>query len=88
MNDNPSLRDYPLTTVAASFLAGFATGSGVSGAAVAATAALSKNPGVRRVAAVAWPLVRSKLGVQVRENVAGIAKDAFARARDAAKNSR
>lgn len=77
MSARDELRKYPLTTVGAAFLTGFATSSGLSGAAVTATVALSKNPAFRRVAMVAWPLVRANLSDHVKESATGFVKDIF-----------
>lgn len=77
MSAKDELRKYPLTTVAAAFITGFATSSGLSGAAVTAAVAVTKNPAVRRVALVAWPLVRANLSDHAKENAAGFVKDIF-----------
>lgn len=77
MSARDELRKYPLTTIGAAFLAGFATSSGLSSAAVTATVAITKNPAVRRVALVAWPLVRQNLSDHVKESATGFVKDIF-----------
>lgn len=77
MNSNDTLKSIPLTTVTTAFLAGFATGSGLSGAAVTGLGLLTKNEAVRRVAIVAWPLVRSQIGSTVKGSAKSFASDVF-----------
>lgn len=81
MNAREQLKRYPLTTITTAFAAGFATSSGLSAAAVAAAGALGKNPTVRRVALVAWPLVRANLSNHVKQSAKDFVKDAFQSAR-------
>lgn len=77
MSATEDLRKFPLTTVTVAFLTGFAASSGLTGATVAAVGAISKNPAVRRVALVAWPIVRSNLTSHARARATGFVKDVF-----------
>ncbi len=79
MKPADQLREYPLSIVAVSFLTGFAVTSGLSGVTVTALGVMSKNPTVKRVAVVAWPILRSALQEQVKNSNPGVAKSVFER---------
>lgn len=72
-----TLKSFPLTTVTSAFFAGFAAGSGMTGAAVTGMGLLTKNAAVRRVAIVAWPLVRRQLSGTMKDGASSFAKDLF-----------
>lgn len=74
------LKDYPLTTVSLAFLTGFATSSGLASAGVTALSVATRNPTVRRVAVVAWPIVRANLSNHVKDSTKSFVRDAFRRA--------
>lgn len=80
MNAREQLKNYPLTTVSVAFLAGFAASSGIAGASVTALGVVTRNPMVRRVAVVAWPIVRANLSDQMKDNAKSFVRDAFRRA--------
>lgn len=77
MSTSEQLKDYPLSILTISFLTGFATTSGLSGATVTAVGVMTKNPTVRRVAAVAWPLLRTALGDQLKDSSTGAVKNIY-----------
>lgn len=79
MNAREQLRNYPLTTVSVAFLAGFATSSGLASASVTALGVVTRNPTVRRVAVVAWPIVRANLSEHVKDSTKSFVRDAFRR---------
>lgn len=80
MNAREQLKNYPLTTVSVAFLTGFATSSGLAGASVSALGVVTRNPTVRRVAVVAWPIVRANLSEHVKDSTKSFVRDAFRRA--------
>lgn len=83
MNATEQLKNYPLTTVSIAFLTGFAASSGLTGATVTALGVVTKNPTVRRVAAVAWPIVRSNLSDHMKARTKSFVRDTVRRATNA-----
>lgn len=80
MNAKEQLKNYPLTTVSVAFLTGFAASSGLASASVTALGVVTRNPTVRRVAVVAWPIVRSNLTTYAKDSTKSFVRDAFRRA--------
>lgn len=79
MNASEQLKNYPLTTISVAFLTGFAASSGLTGATVSALGVMTKSPTVRRVAVVAWPIVRANLSDHMKDRTKNFVRDAFRR---------
>jgi len=84
MNATEQLKNYPLTTISVAFLTGFAASSGLTGATVSALGVMTKNPTVRRVAAVAWPIVRANLSDHAKDRAKSFVRDTFRKGKSAA----
>lgn len=76
MSAREELKKYPLTLVASSFVGGFAAGSGLHRLAGAAMVKLGRSESARRVAVVAWPLVKQAMKESVREQVVSAVRKA------------
>lgn len=80
MNATEQLKKYPLTTVSLAFLTGFAASSGLTGATVTALGAMTRNPTVRKVAVIAWPIVRANLSDHMKDRTKSFVRDTMRRA--------
>lgn len=83
MNARDELKKYPLTLVVSSFVGGFAAGSGLHRVAGAAMVKIGRSESARRVAAVAWPMVKQAMKESVREQVIGVVRKATSSADEA-----
>lgn len=84
MNATEQLKNYPLTTISVAFLTGFAASSGLTGATVTALGVMTRNPTVRRVAAVAWPIVRANLSDHMKDRTKSFVRNTVRRSANTA----
>lgn len=73
MSMKDDLREIPLTTVTASFIAGLSAGSGLAGA-VTTVLGFAGGTGGRRAVLAAWPLVKTILKTSAKDSAYEFAK--------------